>query len=112
VSKGGTSSRALHGFERGSLGSSGGASRMEPVPDVPGRVIGQGSLSVLERWCDNGGEYRIVHLSDGLAVVQLCTCSGEPVDRLVASDPQLLRYLSETGDNGAERWETLDDRRR
>lgn len=65
-------------------------------------MISKSSLSLLERWCDNGGEYRIVHLSERLAVVELCTCSDEPVDRLVSSDPQLLRYLHENGYDGAE----------
>jgi hypothetical protein len=58
-------------------------------------VISESSLSLLERWCDNGGEYRIVHLSERLAVVELCTCSGESLDRLVSRDPQLLGYLQE-----------------
>ena len=51
------------------------------------------AVAILERWCNQGAGYRVLHLSDEVAVVQLCTCFGEPVDRLESSDPRLLGYL-------------------
>jgi hypothetical protein len=50
-------------------------------------------VTVLERWCDHGAHYRILHLSDAEAIVELRTCFGEPVERLESSDPRLLEYL-------------------
>ena len=50
-------------------------------------------LTTLERWCDSGADYRVVHLSDERAIVDLCTCHGEPMDRLESGDPRLIAYL-------------------
>ena len=50
-------------------------------------------VEVLERWCDSGAAYRILHLSDEAAIVLLCTCTGEPVDRLESRDPRLVSHL-------------------
>lgn len=47
----------------------------------------------LERWEAHGATWRIVSLTGKLAVVELCTCHGEPVDTLRSDDPALLRYL-------------------
>ena len=37
--------------------------------------------------------YKILELRDGHAVVQLCTCYGEPVELLESDDPELIAYL-------------------
>ena len=50
-------------------------------------------IAVLERWTDNGAGYRVLELTDERAVVQLCTCYGEPVDRLESEDRRLIDYL-------------------
>jgi hypothetical protein len=50
-------------------------------------------VDVLERWCDHGAYYRVLHLSEAWAVVQLLTCTGEPVDRLESGDPELIEHL-------------------
>jgi hypothetical protein len=50
-------------------------------------------IAVLERWRDHGAEWRVLELSDERAVVQLCTCYGEPVELLQSKDPRLLDYL-------------------
>jgi hypothetical protein len=52
----------------------------------------------LERWCDSGAQYRIVLLSDDRAIVDLCTCYGEPVERLEAEDPRLVAWLRHQAD--------------
>ena len=50
-------------------------------------------IEVLERWRDHGAQWRLVHLSDELAIVDLCTCYGEPVERLESREPGLIEYL-------------------
>ena len=47
----------------------------------------------IQRWTDSGADYRVVHLSDDAAIVDLCTCHGEPMERLVSSDRRLIEYL-------------------
>jgi hypothetical protein len=49
----------------------------------------------LQRWEDSGAVWRAVHVSDSKAIVDLCTCTGEPVERLESSDPDLIRLLRE-----------------
>ncbi len=51
-------------------------------------------LQTLARWEDAGALWRTRSLGAGAAVVELCTCFGEPVERLRSGDPQLLRYLA------------------
>ncbi len=50
-------------------------------------------IAVLERWCDHGADYRVLHLSDTWAVVQMLSCTGEPVDRMESGDSELIDYL-------------------
>jgi hypothetical protein len=50
-------------------------------------------IDVLERWELFGAQWRVVQLSDEHAVVDLCTCTGEPVGRLRSTDPALIDYL-------------------
>jgi hypothetical protein len=59
------------------------------MPDDP--------IEVLRRWEDHGAVWRVVALSDDHAVIDLCTCYGEPVDRLESADPDLLRFVAERG---------------
>jgi hypothetical protein len=57
-------------------------------------------VAVLERWRHNGAGFRVLHLSEQAAIVELHTCTGEPVDRLESNDPRLIQYLqaAEEGD--------------
>jgi hypothetical protein len=50
-------------------------------------------VEVLERWEHHGATWRTAHLSETKAVVDLCTCAGEPVDRLESDDPDLIEFL-------------------
>jgi hypothetical protein len=52
-------------------------------------------IDTLTRWEDAGAVWRAVHVSDALAIVDLCTCTGEPVDRLESDDPELIRFIRE-----------------
>ena len=51
------------------------------------------TIDALERWVLFGAQWRIVDLSDERAVVDLCTCTGELVERLQSDDPALIGYL-------------------
>jgi hypothetical protein len=52
-------------------------------------------VDVLERWEHHGATWRAVHVSDAKAIVDLCTCHGEPVDRIESDDRRLIAYLRE-----------------
>jgi hypothetical protein len=52
-------------------------------------------VEIVRRWEDHGAVWRAVHVSDERAVVDLCTCTGEPVERLESSDPELIRLIRE-----------------
>jgi hypothetical protein len=55
--------------------------------------MAESPVDVLRRWEDHGAEWRIESLTDERAVVMLCTCTGEPVERLESDDEALLRFL-------------------
>jgi hypothetical protein len=52
-------------------------------------------VDTLRRWEDHGALWRVRHVSDRRAIVDLCTCTGEPVERLESGDPELIRFLRE-----------------
>jgi hypothetical protein len=43
----------------------------------------------------------VLHLSDERAIVDMCTCYGEPVDQLESSDPHLIAWLRERSTSSA-----------
>ncbi len=47
----------------------------------------------LERWVAHGASWRALELSDERAIVELCTCHGEPVDTLQSSAPELIEFV-------------------
>ena len=53
----------------------------------------QNTLDDLERGRLSGGHWRVVAISNEQAVVDLCTCMGEPVERLESDDPAVIGYL-------------------
>lgn len=52
-------------------------------------------VDVLRRWEDHGATWSVVHVSDEHALIDLCACTGEPVDRLESRDPELIRFVRE-----------------
>lgn len=50
-------------------------------------------VAILERWREHGADFRVLQLSRDAAIVELCTCAGEPVERLESDDPRLIAYL-------------------
>jgi hypothetical protein len=55
--------------------------------------VTESGVDVLERWQESGALWRVVHLSERLAVVELLTCHGEPVDRIRSTDARLISWL-------------------
>jgi hypothetical protein len=51
------------------------------------------TVEALERWVENGATWRALELTDGHAVVELCTCYGEPVDQLESDAPELIEFV-------------------
>jgi hypothetical protein len=74
--------------ERGT-GSSARSSRCDDqtMPESP--------IDILLRWEQHGAVWRARSVTETTAVVDLCTCTGEPVDQLRSSDPAVLRYLAD-----------------
>jgi hypothetical protein len=50
----------------------------------------------LERWSLAGGSWRIVSISDERAVVDRCSYTGEPLERLDSHDPAVISWLRST----------------
>lgn len=48
----------------------------------------------LLRWEQHGAVWPAKSVSETEAVVDLCTCAGEPVDQLRFTDAAVLRYLA------------------
>jgi hypothetical protein len=57
------------------------------------------SLNVedLKRWEDNGATWRAIEVTDQRAVVELCTCYGEPVDQLEGDGSELIEFVRAHG---------------
>jgi hypothetical protein len=51
------------------------------------------SVEDLERWEDSGATWRALEVTDERAVVELCTCYGEPVDTLQTRVPEVIEYV-------------------
>jgi hypothetical protein len=54
---------------------------------------GQHLLENVENWRLSGGSWRIVSISNERAVVDLCACTGEPMERLQSDDPTVIARL-------------------
>ena len=50
------------------------------------------TIEDLQRWRDHGATWRALELTDERAVVELCTCYGEPVDLVQNEDPALIDF--------------------
>ncbi len=54
------------------------------------------TIDGLERWTLFGAQWHVIHLSSEEAVVELCACTGEPVERLESHDPAVIGHLRAT----------------
>ncbi len=50
-------------------------------------------MDKFEQWQQTGGTLRVVELSDHHAVVDLCSCTGELMERCSTDDPAVLSRL-------------------
>jgi hypothetical protein len=51
------------------------------------------TIADLERWEEDGATWRTLELTDERAVVELCTCYGEPVDTLQSESPEFIEFV-------------------
>jgi hypothetical protein len=51
----------------------------------------------LEQWQQTGGTLRVIELSERHAVVDLCACTGEVMERWSTRDQQTIRQLQTAG---------------
>jgi hypothetical protein len=56
--------------------------------------VAERPIDVVQRWEEHGAEWRVVALGDAHVSIDLCTCSGEPVDRLESSDRELIEFVA------------------
>ena len=54
----------------------------------------ESAIDVLERWEAHGAIWRALTVTQTLAVIELCTCYGSPVDELRSSDPEVIAYVA------------------
>jgi hypothetical protein len=55
------------------------------------------SVEVLKDWELNGATWRAVELTDDHAVIDLCSCTGERMDRVESDQPEVIEYVRERG---------------
>ena len=51
------------------------------------------TIDDLERWVLYGAHWRVVDISSEHAVVEMCSCMGEPVEQVESDDPAVIGYL-------------------
>lgn len=52
-----------------------------------------GTVAELEDWERGGAVWQPVEISVERAVVDLCSCSGEPMDRVESDDPEFIEFV-------------------
>jgi hypothetical protein len=70
----------------------------EQSPEQAGRPAA--TPEDLQRWEDHGATWRVLELGEEFAVVELCTCYGEPVDVLRGEGRELVEYVRAHRDSG------------
>ena len=51
------------------------------------------TIAELEDWELHGAVWRALEVSDERAVVELCSCSGEPMDVVEGDGPELIEFV-------------------
>jgi hypothetical protein len=51
------------------------------------------TIELLERWALAGAHWRVIALDGDGAVVELCACTGEPVELMESDNRELMEYL-------------------
>ena len=68
-------------------------------PDPPSRRP-TATIEYLTRWEEHGATWRPLELSGARAVVELCTCYGEPVDVVWSDEPDVIAFVRTRRDGG------------
>ncbi len=58
-------------------------------------------IAELERWVRFGATWRPVEIDTGHAIIDLCQCTGELVERRETTDPVVIEYLRMNVPDGA-----------
>jgi hypothetical protein len=48
----------------------------------------------LRAWEESGATWRVVRVSATDATIDLCACTGEVMERLTSTEPELLEFLA------------------
>ena len=59
--------------------------------------MAESPVDVLKRWEDHGAIWRVEEQTGERTVVLMCTCYGEPVDRIESADAGLRAFVRERG---------------
>lgn len=51
------------------------------------------TIDDLEGWVLSGAHWRVADISSEHAVVDMCTCTGERMERVESDDPSVIGYL-------------------
>jgi hypothetical protein len=51
------------------------------------------TIDELERWVLSGACWRVVDISNEHAVVDVCACTGEPLERVESGEHAVIGYL-------------------
>jgi hypothetical protein len=51
------------------------------------------TIDDLDRWTTSGAHWRVVDISSQRVVVDLCACTGEPMERVESENPAVIGYL-------------------
>jgi hypothetical protein len=51
------------------------------------------TIDDLRRWVQAGAHWRVVEISAQRVVVDLCACTGEPMQRASSQDPAVIGYV-------------------
>jgi hypothetical protein len=60
------------------------------------------TLADLERWELFGATWRVVELSDDRALLDMCACTGQLVERRTSEDRALIDYVRTAGAAGQD----------
>jgi len=56
------------------------------------------TIKELQDWKLGGAVWRPVEVGDERVVIDLCSCSGEPMDRVQSDAPELIEFVREHAD--------------
>ncbi len=60
------------------------------------------TIAALERWVLFGAAWTVAEISAEHVLVQLCSCTGEPVERRESRDLTVIAYVRDASDTAAD----------